>query len=166
MRYLLAFLALASVAWAQPRAYFPWWESPLARDLGLSPEQQQRIRSILREYRDEMVDLRARVEKAEMALEDLFNQDQPPEPQAASKVINELVEARSALTRRFAEMSLKLRFVLTPEQWRRVQERRPRWAPGFRGGLPSWHSGRPGEPQQPRRPGTPRRSEPAPPPPL
>jgi len=154
LRRTTLLLGLTSALWAQPRAYFPWWELPLARELQLSPSQQEQIQTILRQYRNTLIDQRARVEKAEAALEDLFNRDQPPDPQTTNKVIDELVEARAAITRTFTEMSWKLRQVLTPEQWRRLQERRQRWRPGWmrEWGMPPG----PGRPFEPREAPSPR----------
>lgn len=152
MRVLLALIALLTPALAQPpRAYFPWWESPLAKELNLSDEQRQKIRQIVRESRNQLIDKRAAAEKAEAELEDLFSE--PVIDQArALQAIDRLVAARSDLTRAFAELSLKVRTVLTPEQWKDLQQRRSRWRP-FGAGPPG--APRPPEGRQPRVPRSP-----------
>ncbi len=109
-----------------PRAYFPWWEGPLAGSLNLTETQKQQIRNVLREYRDRMIDQRAAVEKAEAAVEDIFNEDKPADADVKA-AIEQLVEARGAMTRTFTEMSLKLRRVLTAQQWADLQRRRSEW---------------------------------------
>ncbi len=114
----------AAMAPAQPpRSFFPWWESPLARDANLTPEQSTQIRAIIAEYRDALIDQRAALEKAENGVEDLFA-DEKLDQAKAQQAVDKLVEARSALTRSFTLMSLRVRSVLTPEQWRELQKRR------------------------------------------
>jgi len=151
MKVLLWCLALLMPAQAQPpRAYFPWWESPLARELNLTDEQREKITAILKESRAEIIDKRAAVEKAEAEVEDLFAE--PVLDQArAQQAIDRLVAARGELTRAFTELSLKLRVVLTQEQWKELQQRRPRWRP-FGERLRPF---RPGKPRGPRRPPSP-----------
>jgi Spy/CpxP family protein refolding chaperone len=127
MKLLLSSLLLLPVLLpAQPpRAYFPWWDGKLVADLNLSTEQREKIRSILREHRNKLIDERAAVEKAEAEVEDLFGESELDESRA-QPAIDRLVEARSALTRSFTEMGLKLRRVLTTEQWKELQQRRSR----------------------------------------
>lgn len=151
MRLLLLCLAFLLPAEAQPpRAYFPWWESPLARELNLSDEQREKIGAIVRESRPSLIDKRAAVEKAEAEIEDLFAE--PVLDQAkAQQAIDRLVAARSELTRAFTELSLKLRMVLTQEQWKELQQRRARWRPPREGPGPQGPPGPPA-PRRPRRP--------------
>lgn len=129
MRLVLCLLLLfgaQALAQRPPRAYFPWWESPLTKSLNLSEAQQEQIRDVLRDYRTKLIDQRAAVEKAEGEFEDLFN-NPAINSASASQAIDRLVEARSALTRTFTQMSLDLRQVLTYEQWRQLEEKRSKW---------------------------------------
>jgi len=131
IRLGLAFLLAASGLFAQPsRGFFPWWEMPVARDLNLREDQQKQIRDITREYRTKLIDLRAQVEKAEGEIEDLFD-DENYEVQRAMQASERLAAARSELTRAFSIMNVRLRGVLTAQQWRELQKRRP--SPGMRG---------------------------------
>jgi Spy/CpxP family protein refolding chaperone len=124
-RILLLFWLVATIAAAQPpRASFPWWDSPIARDLNLTADQQQQIRSIIREHRGRLVDLRGAVEKAEGELEDIFNEEQVDQ-RRSNEAIDRLASARADLTRVLSQMSLRLRGVLTTEQWRELQKRQP-----------------------------------------
>ena len=127
MKLLLSLLLVLPVLLpAQPpRAYFPWWDGRLVADLNLSTDQREKIRSILRVHRDKLIDERAAVEKAEAEVEDLFAENEIDESKA-QPAIDRLVQARSALTRSFTEMGLKLRRVLTMEQWKELQQRRSR----------------------------------------
>jgi len=151
MRCLLLFCLLPVALLAQPsRSSFPWWETPLARDLSLSEDQSQKIRAITKEYRSRLIDQRAAVEKAEGEIEDLFNEDSPDQARGTA-AIEKLAASRSELTRTFTQMSLRLRAVLTPAQWRELQRRRPQgppagMGPGFGGpGRPGMGPGGPGQ---------------------
>ena len=157
MRKVICFTLLSVAAvFAQPaRGMFPWWESGLVRDLNLSEDQQKQIQSTVREYRDRMIDLRGAVQKAEAQVQDLMNEDKP-DVRRSNEAIDKLVNARSELTRVFYQMGFRIRGVLTQEQWRELQRRRPheRMGPGARGG--------PGMRPMPRRD---RMDRPGPPPP-
>ncbi len=151
MKRLLVLVVFLAPALAQPpRAYFPWWESPLAKELNLSEEQRQKIREIVRQSRNQLIDKRAAAEKAEAELEDLFNEPVIDQGKA-QQAIDRLVAARSELTRAFTELSLNVRLVLTPEQWKDLQQRRSRWRPfGMGPGAPRPPEGRPRMPRSPR----------------
>ena len=120
-----------SAALAQNRANFPWWNSPVVTDLGLSETQSQKIRQIVRSYRPRLLDARNNVQKAEGDLEDLLN-DPEAAAHGADSVIKRVADARAVSARVFLEMSVELRRVLTTDQWRQlikrwdeVQRRRP-----------------------------------------
>lgn len=150
MRYLMILLLAVLPAAAQnPRGIFNWWDSPLARDLNLTESQREQIRSTVRDYRAKLIDLRAAIEKAEIEVEDSFNDDTLNQ-QRASEAIERLATARGDMIRTFSQMSLKMRTVLTQEQWRELQRRRPRMygAPGEGPG-----PGRPGMQRGPMRRG-------------
>jgi Spy/CpxP family protein refolding chaperone len=128
---LLGFLAVVCLT-AQNRASFPWWNSPVVGDLGLNAAQSQKIRQIVRSYRDRLLDARNNVSKADGALEDLMNEPEV-DPESAKPVIDRLSTARATSTRVLLEMSVELRSVLTLDQWRQlvrrwdeVQRKRPR----------------------------------------
>jgi Spy/CpxP family protein refolding chaperone len=120
---LIALLAFQPAIAQPPRAYFPWWDQPLTKDLNLTPAQRQKIRATVHEYRDKLIQQRAAVQKAEIELEDVFDNDTIDAPRAFAAVEN-LARARENLTRTFAEMALRLRMVLTNQQWRELQKRR------------------------------------------
>ena len=123
MKRLVGLLIVAAAfAMAQAPDDFPWWERPIAKNLNLSPEQQKQIRATVREYRDRLIELRANVQKAEARLQDEMNEDQVNEARA-SEAIEKLVAARSEMMRAVSQMSLKLRTVLTPQQWQRLRMR-------------------------------------------
>ena len=146
MRWLALLLFCVLPAAAQnPRGIFNWWDTPMARDLNLSEAQRQQIRGTLRDYRGKIIDLRAAIEKAELEVEDAFNAENLDQ-QRASAAIDRLATARGDMIRVFSQMSLQMRTVLTPEQWRELQQRRPRMQQGGPMG-----PGGPGGPGSPRR---------------
>jgi len=119
--FVVALLAVVSVA-AQNRANFPWWNSPVVGDLGLNAAQSQKIRQVVRSYRDRLLDARNAVQKAEGALEDLMNEPEV-DPEAAKPVIERVSAARANSSRVLLEMSVQLRSVLTLDQWRQLVRR-------------------------------------------
>lgn len=127
MRRLFWLVLMLSVpALAQlPQGFYPWWNGPVARDLKLTDQQQKDIRRTIREYRNRLIDARAAVNKAEGDLQDIFNDD-PVDTKRGTDAIERLIAARSELTRTLSQMSLKLRTLITAEQWQELQRRRPR----------------------------------------
>ena len=119
---LCGLLLFPAAVMAQNHGDFPWWNSPLRQDLGLTPAQEQQIRQIVRSYRDRLLDARNNVAKAQGALEDLLN-DPEVNPEQAKPVIEKLADARANSTRVFLEMSVQLRHVLTFDQWRTLIRR-------------------------------------------
>ena len=119
--FVLATLA-AVPGLAQNRANFPWWNSPVVGDLGLNAAQSQKIRQVVRSYRDRLLDARNAVQKAEGALEDLMNEPEV-DPEAAKPVIERVSAARANSSRVLLEMSVQLRSVLTLDQWRQLVRR-------------------------------------------
>jgi hypothetical protein len=122
LRILVALVFCSLVASAQNRAQFPWWNSPVASDIGLNKVQVARIRQIVRSYRDRLFDARNNVSKAEAALDDLIN-DQEMSAEAAKPVIERVASARANSSRVFLEMSVQLREVLTLDQWKQLVQR-------------------------------------------
>ena len=135
-RGMLCGLALAAgVAGAQVPGMFPWWDSPLVRDLKLTPEQDRRVRETVRQSRPRLFRQRAALETAEGEPADLLNEEQV-DAVKAGEAIERVIAARSDLARTVSQMGLKLRLILTAEQWRLLQERRRR-PPGIPpGGAP------------------------------
>lgn len=152
MKLTVAFVALAA---ALPMAaqmgggpsFFPWWESPLTQDLNLTEDQNSRIRQVLSETRNDIIRSRAAVEEAEGELSDLMSSD-TIDMSRGERITEKLVKARGDLTRHVTLMSIRLRSVLTPDQWRELQKKQREFRrPGFRGMRPP--PGRhPGEPDR------------------
>lgn len=125
---VLCLVALAAVLPAMgqnmPRGGFAWWDSPVVKDLNLSKEQMQKVQSTVHDSRGRLIDLHAAVQKAELDVEDAFNAD-PFDMRKATEAVDRLAAARAETGKSLAQLSLNLRAVLTAEQWRELQRRRP-----------------------------------------
>ena len=122
---ILAVLGGTALLAQMPRGMFPWWSRPeIARNLNLTPTQRQEIRGIVQQYRPHLLNVRQEVNQAEQDLVQEFNSN-PVNPDKANVAIERLVDARSDLTRTLSQLSLKLRLVLTDDQWRQLQQERP-----------------------------------------
>jgi Spy/CpxP family protein refolding chaperone len=121
---LVLILAIPAAVNAQgPRSgFFPWWDSPMVSGLDLNDAQRTEIRSVIREYRGRMVEVRDAVQKAEGDLDAVFNED-TVDQQHGSEAIDRLTKARADMTKSVSEMSLRMRAVLTSQQWQELQRR-------------------------------------------
>jgi Spy/CpxP family protein refolding chaperone len=100
-----------------------WWRSDkAAADLGLTPDQQARLDKLMFEHRDQMIDLRAALEKAELRLRELMD-DPAFNERAALEQLDRVAAARSLVEKSRAAMLIKTRTILTPEQWSKARER-------------------------------------------
>ena len=126
MRLLVvALLACASLSAQMPRGIYAWWNRPeIARDLKLTPAQREQIRGTVQQFRPHLLNVRAAVNQAEETLREQFDRS-PVDPGKTNEAIERLVDARSDLTRTLSRLSLKLRMILTEQQWQELQRRRP-----------------------------------------
>lgn len=154
----LCLVALAAVLPAMgqnmPRGAFAWWDSPVVKDLNLSKDQLQRVQSTVHDSRSKLIDLRATVQKAELDVEDAFNAE-PFDARRATEAVDRLASARAETGKSLALLSVNLRSVLTADQWRELQKRRPGHMRGMGQGnmRPGGPMGRGGMQQRGMRPG-------------
>jgi len=121
----LLLLACGSLPAQMPKSFYAWWGRPeIRRDLKLTNEQQRQIQATVKQYRPHLIDIRAEVNKAEIDLEAQFDHD-PVDMPKANQAIEQLIAARSDLTRTLSQLSLKLRALLTEQQWQQLQRLRP-----------------------------------------
>jgi len=96
-----------------------------AHDLNLSEAQQKQISSICKDSVKKVSDLREAWRKAEAELQAAF--DESPVDQAKSNnSIEHLTAARTDLFRATSQMELKIRTVLTDDQWQQLKIRQRR----------------------------------------
>ncbi|MGE5237113.1 MAG: Spy/CpxP family protein refolding chaperone [Acidobacteriota bacterium] len=111
-------------AWAQPLGVPPgrWWERPrVAEELGLSGEQTQKLDAITLGHARTMIDLKAAVERAELDLR-AAAEVEPFAPRKVREAFGVLQAARTRLENERFEMLLKVREVLSSDQWNRLRE--------------------------------------------
>jgi protein CpxP len=131
-----------------------WWSNPeMARQLGLTADQQKKMDDVLQQSRLKLIDLNATLEKEEVVMEGLMRGPQLDD----SKILpaaDRIAQARAELEKANARLMLGLRHVLTPEQWEKLNS--GHFAGGGHPGPPprSNHGG-PGGPDGPP-PGAPR----------
>jgi Spy/CpxP family protein refolding chaperone len=99
-----------------------WWNSPIVQNLDLSEAQRKNIRGTVREYRGHLLDLREAVQRADGDLEIALNEN-PLDQRKANEAIEHLATARGELTRTLSQMTLRLRTILTSDQWQELQRR-------------------------------------------
>lgn len=121
-----------------------WWNSPLVQNLDLSEAQRKDIRATVREYRGHLMDLREEVQRADGDLEIALGESQLDQ-RKANEAIEHLASARAELTRTLSQMTLRLRTILTNEQWQELQRRQAERRRGPIGGRRG-PGGRPGPP--------------------
>ncbi len=120
---LWAVLFSATLFGQAPRSFYPWWDGQIAENLNLSPGQKDQVRGVVAAYRTRLAEVRAAAMKAEDAVEAVVNEENVNE-ERANAAIRVLATARYNVTQVVSEMSLKLRMVLTQDQWKELQRRR------------------------------------------
>jgi len=122
-RFAIAIAALfvASSAFAQALPPGKWWRRPeIVQSLALSDEQQDRLEGIFRASAPDLIDLKAEVDKANIALRGEL--DRPAlDPPAIHRVATRLSDARGKLFDRELTMLIEMRRVLTEPQWNRMR---------------------------------------------
>jgi Spy/CpxP family protein refolding chaperone len=99
-----------------------WWERPqVMEQLGLSQDQKQKLEAITLDGARSMVDLKAAVEKAQIDLRAASDLD-PFQPDKVREAFHAMQQARVKLESQRFEMLLKVRGVLTVQQWRQLRE--------------------------------------------
>ena len=99
----------------------PWWKDPRVRQtLHLTEEQKQKIEKIDRDHQMQAIDLRAAVEKQDVALRTLLEADIVDNTQVL-EAVDKLSQARAQLERSRMEMMLAIRHVLTADQTKRLR---------------------------------------------
>lgn len=116
-------LALPLAAPLSAQAPIAWWENPVAAGLNLTDEQRSRVSGIAREFRQRLVLKREETNRAEREFEEVFNAD-VVDSERGNAAIERLAKARAELTRDVSQMTLRMRAVLTTEQWRELQSQR------------------------------------------
>jgi len=104
-----------------PRRAMKWWkDSNIVKQIGLSDAQVKQIEDTFQAHRLKLIDITAEVERQEATLEPLIESDNPDEKQVVAQ-IDKVAAARAQLEQENALMSLAIRKVLTPDQWKTLR---------------------------------------------
>jgi Spy/CpxP family protein refolding chaperone len=104
-----------------------------ARDLNLTEAQEKQITATCKEFSKKVYDLRDASNKAEAELQAAFDES-PVDAVKSNNAIEHLTATRSDLFRATSQMALKIRTVLTDEQWQELKKRERRGGRGRPGG--------------------------------
>jgi periplasmic protein CpxP/Spy len=98
-----------------------WWNNPrIIERLKLTDDQRKAMDAIFLQHREKLVDLRANLQKAELAMEPLMSAD-PPNDAAITAQIDKVVQARGELEKANSRFLLAIRDKLTTDQWKQIQ---------------------------------------------
>jgi Spy/CpxP family protein refolding chaperone len=123
-----------------------FWNNPrVVERLKLTDVQCKEFEEIFMQHREKLIDLRASLQKAELALEPLVRDSQPNETKILAQ-IDKVAQARAELEKANAAYLLAIRGKLTTEQWAQVQSDRANRAQGRgmgqgRQGQGNWRQG-------------------------
>ena len=98
-----------------------WWRTPLyAKAFDLTADQQKRMDDVFQESRVRLIALDADLKVQEATLEPLMSAERMDEAKTLAQ-IDRVAQARAELEKANARMLLRLRMVLTSEQWDKIQ---------------------------------------------
>jgi len=101
-----------------------WWNDPaMIEKLRLTDDQRKAMDQILLDHREKLIDMRAALDKAELAMEPLMQDDQPNESQILAQ-IDKVAQARAELEKANARFLLAIRAKLSPDQWKDLKAAR------------------------------------------
>jgi Spy/CpxP family protein refolding chaperone len=113
-------LLVATSAFAQLPPGKWWRRAEIVQSLNLSDEQQDRLEVVFRNSAADLIDLKAEVDKASIALRGEL--DRPQLDRAAiHRIAGRLSEARGRLFDRELTMLVEMRGVLSEPQWNRMR---------------------------------------------
>jgi hypothetical protein len=113
--------ALAASAGATELPPGKWWRRPdVAKKLELTTQQQERLDIVFRDAANELIDIKAEVEKRQLALRTELEKTQLSR-QDISAIAAKLNDARGRLFARELMMLVDMRAVLSDAQWTRLR---------------------------------------------
>jgi Spy/CpxP family protein refolding chaperone len=119
-----AMILAAALASAQPMGVpmGRWWERPkVAEQIGLTQEQTQKLEAVTLDEAKAMVDLKGAVQKAEIDLRAAADLE-PFQPEKVRDAFRVVQQARTRLETQRFEMLLKVRGILSADQWHKLRE--------------------------------------------
>lgn len=118
----LVTLLLAGVAEAQQLPPGKWWRRPeIVENLAITNVQQDKLDAVFRQYANNLIDQRAEVEKASLALRGELDKPQL-DRDAIQRAASAVSATRAKLFSLELTMLVDMRQVLTEEQWNRMRQ--------------------------------------------
>jgi Spy/CpxP family protein refolding chaperone len=106
-----------------------WWQdSKLAKQLQLTDTQISKLNQIFYDHRLKLIDDGAAMEKADLELQNLLDQDEPKDADVETQM-DQVLAARGKLEREYTMMNLDLRKVLSVQQWKHLKSIRDERGP-------------------------------------
>ncbi len=121
MRLGLGLLLPVLLCAQPPHGRGPRIRPEVAKQLNLSDAQTHQMDQVNQEDRPRLFAVREEVNKAETAVDAAFNED-PMDPAKSNDAINRLAAARGELTRAVSQHDLKIRTILTTQQWQQLKQ--------------------------------------------
>ncbi len=98
-----------------------FWNNPnMVQQLNLTDDQRKAMDGILQDHKMKLIDLKANLEKAEVAMGPMMKADMPDQ-KAIEAQIDKVVAARADLEKANARFLLDIRMQLKPDQWKQLQ---------------------------------------------
>lgn len=92
----------------------------MAKELGLSPEQTQKIESLRYDHQKEMIGLKGQMQVKRLDLRKEMEKD-TPDPAALDKLVDEGAALRATMQKARLHHLLDMKKILTPEQWQKAK---------------------------------------------
>jgi Spy/CpxP family protein refolding chaperone len=98
-----------------------WWQNTdIVKQLQITDAQVSQLDQIFLDHRMRLIDYGAEMEKQDLKLQTLLDDDVPNEAQINTQV-DQVLDARGKLEREYTTMNLDLRKVLSLAQWRQLK---------------------------------------------
>jgi Spy/CpxP family protein refolding chaperone len=120
-RFGVALLIPVVLCAQPPRGRGPRLSPDVVKQLNLSDAQTKQMDQVNQDFRPRLNAVRDEVNKAEAAMDAVFNED-PVDPAKGNDAINHLAAARSELTKALSQHDLKVRMILTAQQWEQLKQ--------------------------------------------
>jgi Spy/CpxP family protein refolding chaperone len=121
LRFTVALLVPVLLCAQPPRGRGPRLNPETVKQLNLSDAQTRQMDQVNQDFRQRLSAVRDEVNKSEAALDSVFNED-PVDPAKGTDAINRLAAARSELTKALSQHDLKVRMILTAQQWEQLKQ--------------------------------------------
>jgi Spy/CpxP family protein refolding chaperone len=97
----------------------------VAKEVGLSPEQQRQVKQLTLDANEDLIDLDADLKRAQLQLEKLLQEPSPNEGAVLAQV-DAIARAEAAVRKNRLGVMLRIRKLLGPDMWQKLEASMPR----------------------------------------